>query len=96
VIFADVESDAPGRRPSLSLVLLLLSVGVLVVLRRLGRQESPVRVSRRATFSLRLVALGYLALMLVVPLAVVFGRAFEHVSALLASVTTPAAISAFG
>jgi len=55
-----------------------------------------MRVSRRARLSLRLVALAYLALMLVVPLAVVFGRAFEHgLGSFWTSVTTPAAISAF-
>jgi sulfate transport system permease protein len=36
VIFADIESDAPGSAAALSLVLLLLSLVVLVVLRRLG------------------------------------------------------------
>jgi sulfate/thiosulfate transport system permease protein len=55
-----------------------------------------MRVSRRAELSLRVVALGYLALMLLVPLAVVFGRAFEHgLGSFWSSVTTPAAISAF-
>jgi sulfate/thiosulfate transport system permease protein len=36
VIFADVESDAPQAAASLSLVLILVSLGVLVVIRRLG------------------------------------------------------------
>jgi sulfate transport system permease protein len=36
VIFADVESDAPQAAASLSLVLLLISLVVLVALRRLG------------------------------------------------------------
>jgi sulfate transport system permease protein len=36
VIFADIESDAPGSAAALSLVLLALSLVVLVVLRRLG------------------------------------------------------------
>jgi sulfate transport system permease protein len=36
VIFADIESDAPQAAASLSLVLLILSLVVLVVLRRLG------------------------------------------------------------
>jgi sulfate/thiosulfate transport system permease protein len=36
VIFADIESDAPQAAASLSLVLLVLSLVVLVVLRRLG------------------------------------------------------------
>jgi sulfate transport system permease protein len=36
VIFADIESDAPQAASSLSLVLLLLSLVVLVLLRRLG------------------------------------------------------------
>jgi sulfate transport system permease protein len=53
-------------------------------------------VSRRARISLRVLALAYLALLLLVPLGVVFARTFEHgVGAAWASVTTPAAISAF-
>jgi sulfate/thiosulfate transport system permease protein len=36
VIFANIESDAPGAAASLSLVLLILSLVVLVILRRLG------------------------------------------------------------
>jgi sulfate/thiosulfate transport system permease protein len=55
-----------------------------------------VRVSRRATLSLRAVALAYLLLLLLLPLAVVFARTFEHgVGAAWNWVTTPAAISAF-
>src|SRR3954452_18249991 len=45
---------------------------------------------------LRVVALGYLALLLVIPVGVVFYRTFEHgVGAVWDSVTTPAAVSAF-
>jgi sulfate/thiosulfate transport system permease protein len=55
-----------------------------------------VRISRRATLSLRAVAVLYLALLLLLPLAVVLGRTFEHgVGAAWGWVTTPAAISAF-
>ena len=36
VIFADIESDAPQAAASLSLVLLVLSLIVLVLMRRLG------------------------------------------------------------
>jgi len=36
VIFADIESDAPQSAAALSVVLLLLSLLVLVLLRRLG------------------------------------------------------------
>jgi sulfate transport system permease protein len=54
-----------------------------------------LRVSRGATLSLRAVALGYLLLLLLLPLAVVFGRTFQHgLGAAWAWVTTPAAISA--
>jgi sulfate transport system permease protein len=46
--------------------------------------------------ALRVVALGYLALLLVIPVGLVFYRTFEHgVGAVIDSVTTPAAISAF-
>ncbi|HEX2087828.1 MAG TPA: sulfate ABC transporter permease subunit CysW [Solirubrobacteraceae bacterium] len=49
-----------------------------------------------ARLTLRLVALGYLAVLLVVPVAVVFHRTFEKgVGAVYDSITTPAAISAF-
>jgi sulfate transport system permease protein len=52
--------------------------------------------SRRTTFSLRTVALLYLTLLLLLPLAVVFGRTFEHgFSVAWGWMTTPAAISAF-
>jgi sulfate transport system permease protein len=36
VIFADIESDAPQSAAALSVVLLVLSLVVLVVLRRVG------------------------------------------------------------
>ena len=49
-----------------------------------------------ARLSLRFVALGYLAVLLLVPVGVVFYRTFEHgVGAVWDSITTPAAISAF-
>jgi sulfate/thiosulfate transport system permease protein len=55
-----------------------------------------LRTSRRATLSLRTIALGYLTLLLLLPLGVVFYRTFEHgISAAWAWVTTPAAVSAF-
>ncbi len=45
---------------------------------------------------LRAVALGYLALLLIVPVGMVFYRTFEHgLGAVWESVTTPAAVSAF-
>jgi sulfate transport system permease protein len=51
---------------------------------------------RGTTLTLRLVALGYLALLLLVPVAVVFWRTFEGgIGSVMDSVTTPAAISAF-
>jgi len=54
-----------------------------------------MRVSRGATLSLRAVALLYLGLLLVLPVAVVFGRTVEHgLGAAWSWVTTPAAISA--
>jgi sulfate/thiosulfate transport system permease protein len=52
--------------------------------------DSPARLG------LRVLALGYLALLLLFPVALVFYRTFEHgVGAVYDSVTTPAAISAF-
>jgi sulfate/thiosulfate transport system permease protein len=52
-------------------------------------------ISRRATLSLRTVALLYLAVMLLLPVGVVFGRTFEHgFGVAWGWITTPAAISA--
>jgi sulfate/thiosulfate transport system permease protein len=52
-------------------------------------------ISRRATLSLRAVALLYLALLLLAPVGVVFWRAFDHgVTTAWSFMTTPAAISA--
>ncbi len=52
--------------------------------------------ARRPSIALRVVALGYLALLLLVPVAIVFWRTFEGgVGPVVDAVTTPAAISAF-
>jgi sulfate transport system permease protein len=52
--------------------------------------------SRPTTLGLRVLALGYLAVLLLVPVGLVFYRTFEHgVGAVWDSVTTPAAIHAF-
>lgn len=54
-----------------------------------------MRISRRATLSLRTIALTYLLLLLLVPVGVVFARTFEHgVGVAWSWITTPAAISA--
>jgi sulfate transport system permease protein len=54
-----------------------------------------LRISRRATLSLRTVALAYLAVLLLLPLGLVFWRTFEHgASTAWAWMSTPAAISA--
>ena len=53
-------------------------------------------ISRRSTLTLRFLALGWLAALLLVPVGVVFYRTFEHgVGAFWDSITTPAAIHAF-
>src|SRR4051812_47029383 len=53
-------------------------------------------VDPKARIALRVLALGYLAALLLVPVAVVFARTFEHgVGAVWESVTTPAAVHAF-
>ena len=49
-----------------------------------------------AKYALRFGALGYLAFLLLVPVGLVFYRTFEHgIGAVIDSITTPAAISAF-
>ncbi len=59
--------------------------------------EAPgLRVSRPARISLRVFALGYLAALLLVPLGLILYRTFEPgIGAVWASITTPAAQSAF-
>ena len=53
-------------------------------------------VDRRWRISLRILGLGYLALLLLVPVGLIFYRTFEHgVGAVWDSITTPAAIHAF-
>jgi len=53
-------------------------------------------VDRRARIGLRVLALAYLATLLLVPVAVVFYRTFEHgLGFVWDSITTPAAIHAF-
>jgi len=53
-------------------------------------------VDRRARIGLRIVALAYLALLLLIPVGVVFYRTFEHgLGFVWDSITTPAAIHAF-
>ena len=52
-------------------------------------------VDRRTRIGLRVLALGYLALLLLIPVGVVFYRTFEHgAAAFWSSITTPAAIHA--
>lgn len=53
-------------------------------------------VSRPWRIALRMLALGWLVLLLLAPVAIIFYRTFEHgVTAVIDSITTPAAISAF-
>lgn len=55
-----------------------------------------MRISRKGTLSLRVLALGYLTLLLLLPVGVVFWRTFEHgFTVAWQWMTTPAAISAF-
>jgi sulfate transport system permease protein len=55
-----------------------------------------MRVDRGPRITLRVLALGYLLVLLAVPVGLVFYRTFEHgVGHVIDSVTTPAAVSAF-
>jgi sulfate transport system permease protein len=55
-----------------------------------------MRPSRRGTIGLRVAALGYLALLLLAPVGLVFWRTFEHgLTGVWSSITTPAAVNAF-
>ncbi|RMI32900.1 sulfate ABC transporter permease subunit CysW [Nocardia stercoris] len=54
-----------------------------------------MKLSAPTRISLRLIALGYLVLLLVAPLVIIMWRSFEHgIGAFVNSITTPAAISA--
>jgi sulfate transport system permease protein len=58
--------------------------------------EDALRISRKGTLSLRVFALGYLTLLLLLPVGVVFWRTFEHgFSTAWQWMSTPAAVSAF-
>jgi sulfate/thiosulfate transport system permease protein len=60
------------------------------------RRRQPGRSSRSSAIALRAIALGYLALLLVAPVGLVFYRTFEHgFAAAWHAVTTPAAEHAF-
>jgi sulfate transport system permease protein len=55
-----------------------------------------MNVDRRVQLGLRTIVLGYLALMLLVPVGLVFYRTFEHgLAPVWRSITTPAAVHAF-
>ena len=55
-----------------------------------------MRDDRHVRLGLRILALGYLAVLLVVPVGLVFYRTFEHgLAPVWSSVTTPAAVHAF-
>jgi sulfate transport system permease protein len=55
-----------------------------------------VRLSRSLTLSLRTAALAYLALLLLLPVGVIFAKTFEHgFGTAWGWITTPAAVSAF-
>src|SRR5919201_4090241 len=51
--------------------------------------------SRKSRWGLRGFALGYLALLLLIPLGMIFYRAFEHIGPALESLTNPDAMHAF-
>ena len=94
VIFADIESDAPHAAASLSVVLLVALAADPA--RPAPAGEAALRISRPAKLSLRTIALLYLALLLLLPLGVVFVRTFEHgIGVAWNWMTTPAAVSAF-
>lgn len=55
-----------------------------------------MKLSTPSRITLRVVALGYLLVLLVLPLGIILYRAFEHgIGAFIDQISTPAAISAF-
>ena len=94
-VYKQIESDNPGGAAAVSVVLLLLSLLVLVAIRWFGRGGLDMSVDREARIGLRVLALGYLAVLLLVPVGLIFYRTFEKgLGAFIDSITTPAAIHA--
>ncbi|WP_067665284.1 sulfate ABC transporter permease subunit CysW [Nocardia miyunensis] len=55
-----------------------------------------MKLSAPTRISMRVIALAYLLILLVAPLIIIFWRSFQHgLGAFFASITTPAAVSAF-
>ena len=96
-IFKQIESDNATGAAAVSVVLLLVSLLMLIGLaRRSSTGGTAMTASPVGRLSIRVFALGYLALLLLVPVGVVLYRTFEPgVGAVIDSITTPAAVSAF-
>ena len=91
-MFGQIESDNTTGAAAVSVLLLAISFLVLLGISFVARRG--MRDERR--LALRTVALGYLAALLVVPVGMVFYRAFEHgFGAAWDAVTTPPAQHAF-
>ncbi len=85
-LFYRIEQDPDGAA-AVSVVLLLISFGVL-----LGIGGAPLvrhEARRVGRLSLRFVALGYLALILIGPLSIMFWRTSEDFDGAWAAITRP-------
>ena len=73
-IFGRIEGGDPVGAAAVSVVLLVISFGILLTIGAFRRWATGT-MARRAL--LRFVGLGYLAVILVAPVSLVFWRAFE-------------------
>ena len=95
-IFKQIERDTPTSAAAVSVVLLGRLAASCWSSCACSSAGGAAMTASRGWIALRVVALGYLALLLLVPVGVVFYRTFEPgVGAVCDSITTPAAISAF-
>ena len=74
-IFGRIEGGDPVGAAAVSVVLLVISFGILLTIGAFQRWAAGT-MARRAAF-LRFVGLGYLAVILIAPVSLVFWRAFE-------------------
>ena len=90
-IAKQIEIDRPANAAAVSVTLLLISFAVLFAIRCVARSATRTLTGvKHARLALRIVALGYLVALVLVPLGMIFFRTFEDgFVAFWESVTTP-------
>ena len=80
-IFGQIQSDTRTAAAAVSVVLLAIALVVLLAIRRRLTRWSAAPWplgGRLGKYGLRCVALGYLFALLLIPVVLIFYRAFEH------------------